>query len=95
MPTALKRPRRLNPDISLRVEAAILAAMALHPSRRPANVAVFREQLLGTAPIAADPDLMTAETAWRLALWDNAGLIALAVLLLLLAVLATWQAVAG
>jgi hypothetical protein len=74
------------------VEAAILGAMALHPDKRPPTVAVLGEQLLGDAPILADAELMTQRAAWQQALWDNIGLITLAGLLLLLAVLATWQA---
>ena len=52
-PESLVSPRQLNADISLRVERAILWAMALHPSDRPQNVAVFRQALSGerTTPI--------------------------------------------
>ena len=41
---------------------------------------------------AADPDDLPAQDVWRDALLDNVPLFALAILLLLLAVLATWQA---
>jgi len=44
---SLKPPREINPDISIRVERAILWAMALHPDDRPKNVIEFREALLG------------------------------------------------
>jgi serine/threonine-protein kinase len=93
MPNALKRPSRLNPDVGGRLEAAVLSAMALHPEKRPPTAAAFRSLLLGEAPILPDHELETSEAAWRQAVWDNLGLIALAGLLLLLAVLATWQAV--
>lgn len=92
LPNALVRPRRLNPDISGRVEGAILAAMALHPEKRPANVEALRGLLVGSAPIEADIDLGTAPAAWRAALWENAALFALVGLLLLLTILTTWQA---
>jgi eukaryotic-like serine/threonine-protein kinase len=90
-PTALARPRQLNPRLSARTESLVLAAMALHPERRPPDVAALRALHLGTAPLAAEPDLGTAPAAWREGLWDNAALLTLAGLLLLLAVLTTWQ----
>lgn len=92
MPNALERPSRVNPDISARVEGAILAAMALHPQKRPASVSALDELLFGTGPIGVDPQVMTRPAALQQALWDNAGLFALAGLLFLMAVLATWQA---
>jgi serine/threonine-protein kinase len=92
MPNALERPRRVNPLVSSRVEAAVLQAMALHPSRRMSSVGELRESLLGSGPEAADPDDWPPHDQWRDALWENLPLFALAALLLLLAVLATWQA---
>jgi eukaryotic-like serine/threonine-protein kinase len=92
MPNALQRPSRLNPEISGRLEAAILRAMALHPAKRPESVADLRALLFGEAPLFPDLELETSEAVWRQALWDNAGLIALAGLLLVLALIATWQA---
>ncbi len=92
MPNALSRPSRLNPDISPRVEGAILSAMALHPQKRPASVEALSEILFGTGPIEADAQLMKQPAALQQALWDNAGLFALAGMLFLLALLATWQA---
>jgi len=46
-PDALLPPRRLNPDISLRTERAILWAMNLHPDERPQDIEEFRRALLG------------------------------------------------
>ncbi len=92
MPNALQRPSQLNPRLSPRLESVILTAMALHPERRPADAAALRQLLRGDAPLRADVELGTAAAAWRAALWDNAGLLALVALLLLLATLATWQA---
>lgn len=91
MPNALVRPRRINPDISLRIESTILVAMALHPERRPASVDTLAQLLTGEATLELDPESSHALSAWRTGIWDNAGLLALVVLLLLLAVLATWQ----
>jgi len=91
LPNALVRPRKLNPEISGRVEGAILSALALHPEKRPANVEALKNLLVGTAPIELDIELGTAPAAWRAGLWENAALFALVGLLLLLAVLATWQ----
>jgi serine/threonine-protein kinase len=91
LPNALKRPRHLNPELSVRTEALVLAAMALHPERRPADAEAFGAMLAGVAPLPAEPDLGTAPAAWREGLWDNAPLVVLVGLLLLLAVLATWQ----
>ncbi len=93
LPTALQRPKRLNPDLSARVEGAILAAMALHPEKRPATVEDLRSLLLGTTPIVLDTELGTAPAAWRSALWENAALMALVGLLTLLAALATLDSV--
>lgn len=92
MPNALTRPRRLNPDISPRVEAVILSAMALHPEKRPQTVAELKALLFGGADLEPSVDLGTASAAWRQALWDNVGLIVLVGLLFGLTVLATWQA---
>lgn len=53
-PEALKPPRSLNPAISLRVERAILWAMAMHPDDRPPDVASLREALHpDTRPLTA------------------------------------------
>jgi serine/threonine-protein kinase len=39
--------RKINPNISLRVDKAVLWAMALHPDDRPKSVSEFRESLIG------------------------------------------------
>ena len=95
LPNALTRPRRLNPDVPSRVESAILTAMALHPERRPPTAQALRALLVGDAPVLGSVELGTAGLAWRQAIWDNAGLIALVSLLVLLTVVATWQATAA
>ncbi|MCB0216413.1 MAG: serine/threonine protein kinase [Caldilineae bacterium] len=93
MPNALARPRRLNPDISARVEGSILVAMALHPDKRPDSVEALGSLLAGTEPLMLDGEMGTAPAAWRAALWENAALLALVLLLTVLASLATWESV--
>ncbi len=92
LPNALERPSRTNPGLSPRVENAILLALALHPDRRPATASAFYDLLTGATEPEIVHELGTAPAAWRAGLWDNAGLMALVSLLLLLAVMATWQA---
>ena len=103
-PAALVRPRRLNPELSALVEGAILAAMALHPDRRPAGARQLADQLRGRAPlprVGADVVLPEGQPAprgsgrWSSGLAENGGLLALVAFLLVLAVLATWQSQHG
>jgi serine/threonine-protein kinase len=91
LPNALVRPSRHNPGVSPRMENTILTALALHPEQRPESSEAFLDLLTGAADPEAVHELGTAPAAWRAGLWDNAGLMALVSLLLLLAVLATWQ----
>jgi len=44
-PGSLTPPREINPDITAGVEAAVLWAMALHPSERPQDIQTFVEAL--------------------------------------------------
>jgi len=44
---SLTLPRDINPNLSIRVEKAVLWAMSLHPDDRPKTVIEFREALLG------------------------------------------------
>jgi eukaryotic-like serine/threonine-protein kinase len=46
-PEGLPEPSTFNPDISYRVERAILWAMSLHPDDRPESMQAFRDALLG------------------------------------------------
>ncbi len=48
---SLTPPRDINPNISARVEKAVLWAMSLHPDDRPQSVIEFREALLGNQDI--------------------------------------------
>jgi eukaryotic-like serine/threonine-protein kinase len=54
-PDKLVQPRKINPEISLRTEKAILWAMELHPDDRPESVEAFRQYLLGTKELPARP----------------------------------------
>lgn len=54
---SLVRPREINPNISIRVERAILWAMSLHPDDRPKNVIDFREALLGKQEVPDHPEM--------------------------------------
>jgi hypothetical protein len=70
----------------------VLRAMALHPDRRPGSVAELRELLLGTAPLQPDPEAALPASAWRQAVLDNLGLVAMVLMLFALALVATWRA---
>jgi serine/threonine-protein kinase len=83
-PEALVLPRQINPDISLRVERAVMWAMNLHPSERPQDVEAFRQALLGnwTPPITPirKPATLSLRTVLegsreQILLWITAGLI--------------------
>ncbi len=54
-PEGLVPPRKINPEISLRTEKAILWAMELHPDLRPDTVEVFRQYLFGTKDLPQRP----------------------------------------
>lgn len=57
---SLKTPGEINPNLSSRVEKAILWAMALHPDNRPKTVIEFRDALLGKVDIPIRGDLSRA-----------------------------------
>jgi eukaryotic-like serine/threonine-protein kinase len=54
-PDSLTSPRKINPEISVRTEKAILWAMELHPDSRPESIESFRQYLLGTKELPARP----------------------------------------
>lgn len=70
-PEALAPPRQINPAISPPVEAAILAALALHPKERPASVAAWLQMLLGQKDDALAQDTLPLESGWGRALRAN------------------------
>jgi serine/threonine-protein kinase len=54
-PEGLQSPRRINSNISIRTEKAILWAMELHPDQRPESIEAFRQYLFGTKELPARP----------------------------------------
>jgi serine/threonine protein kinase len=76
-PESLIPPRQINPEISLRVERAILWAMRVHPDERPANVEAFRQALIGnraavsltTSPLRKPTLLSILQSYPERALW--------------------------
>ncbi|MFZ5916095.1 MAG: serine/threonine-protein kinase [Chloroflexota bacterium] len=95
-PGSLILPRKLKPNLSLRTERALLHALGMHPEQRPASIAQFRAELLGSAPL---PPLNTTEEMTPLdlptanlttALRDNGILIGLTLGLLLVALVITF-----
>lgn len=79
-PDSLVPPRKINPDISPRVEKAILWALELHPDNRPPDVRTFASALLGSYEMEREEGLVNALVA-------NWPLIFLALLLALVAFL--------
>lgn len=90
----LPPPRTINPDLSERTESIILRAMSMHPDERPASIAAMRDTLFGGVA-AINPVGLPAParpSPWLRALWHNAILLALVLLLFVIAVTLTWQA---
>lgn len=95
-PGSLVLPRKLNSRLSLRTERAVLHALAMHPEQRPATIAQFRAELLGSAPLpplnpaAKLNEMAQPDTSLAVALRDNGILIGFTVGLLLVALLITF-----
>jgi len=90
-PDTLESPRSLNQRISSRMERVIERLMALHPNERPPNIEAVRNLLFTSSPLTSlsIANSVPVRQAWKIALADNAWLIALVLLLLFLAVLVT------
>lgn len=89
-PQSLEPLRAINPYISDRVERAVLAAFAMHPDDRPADVRTFREMLLGSTPLPETlVALMPTQGEWRFAIQQNQILLILALLAALVALVVT------
>lgn len=89
-PEAFRSPRELNPQLSPRVEQALLAAIAMHPDDRPKSVASFRDLLMGSSPLPEPLSaLVPTQGEWRYALQQNRRLILLALLAVLAAIIVT------
>ncbi len=68
-PETLRAPRSLNPAISLRLEKAMLWAMAMHPDDRPPDVATLRDALrpdTGPLTTVTDGDTILVQPLIRL-----------------------------
>lgn len=66
-PNALTPPRDINPQLSPRLERAVLWALAMHPEDRPATIRELREVLLSSGPLAAWPQLEEGHPIDRIA----------------------------
>jgi serine/threonine-protein kinase len=89
-PDAFQAPRELNPQLSSRVARAMLVAMAMHPDNRPDTVAMFREMLLGLAPLPEPlSTYVPTQGEWQYALKQSQLLLILALLVLILAIIVT------
>jgi len=88
-PESLQPPRRVNPALSEAAEAAILAAMAIHPRQRPPTIEAWRQ--LWLSPPSPATHAAAPRPAWAMALWANAPWLALAVALTLLVVYLSWR----
>jgi serine/threonine-protein kinase len=91
-PETLALPRKVNPDISPRVEQATLAALALHPGDRPPSVAAWCATLSGDAEIEpAAAATGTGGETWREALLANWWLLLLVFVAVAAALALTWR----
>lgn len=54
-PESLVPLRRINPNLTLRTERAVMWAMSMHPDERPATIGDFKQALLGTRELPAIP----------------------------------------
>ncbi len=84
-PESLLPPRKINPDISVRTERAILWAMSLHPDERPLSIEAFSgslfsqsEAFAGHRPVTRPQSLITQITHMypeRILFWAVLGLL--------------------
>ena len=90
-PESYVPPSEINPDISPRVEAAIMHAVAMHPSERLGSIAEFRGEMFSSQPLEpiVDRVIMRAARRWGHALRENTVLLLLVMILLVAALVAT------
>jgi len=89
-PDALLPVSQINPSISPGTEAAVLAALALHPNKRPESVAAWSKMLLGDEP--AIPVVVSPQDAgWGQAVRANWFLVLIAVAAVAAAILLTFR----
>jgi serine/threonine-protein kinase len=91
LPESFVPPSQINPDISPRVETAIMHAVAMHPSKRPGSIAEFRGDLFSSQPLEpiVDRVIMRAARRWGHVLRENTVLLLLVMILLVAALVAT------
>lgn len=95
-PDAFEPPREINPQISSRIDQAVVGAIAMHPDDRPDTVASFREMLLGLAPLPEPLNTyVPTQGEWQYALQRSRLLLVLALLALVVAIIATLIATSG
>jgi serine/threonine-protein kinase len=91
-PQIFETPRQLNPMLSLRVERAILHAIEMHPDDRQSSIEEIRSELFSPLPLSrvmADRTVTDASERWAQALRENSWLFLTAVMLLVIALIAT------
>jgi serine/threonine-protein kinase len=91
-PDSFQMPRQLNPMLSLRVERTILHAIEMHPDDRQRSIAELRSELFSPLPLSrviADRTVVDASKRWAEALRENSWLVLAAVMLLVVALVAT------
>ncbi len=90
-PHLFKPPSALNPSISPRVERAIMHAIAMHPDERPSCVADLRSELLSSQPLDVIAGEITFRKShhWQQALRENVVYMLLALIMLVVALVAT------
>ncbi len=95
-PQSLVPLRKHNPSLSLRTERSILHGLGMHPEQRPADIAQFRAELLGSAPLpplsttSELSQMISPDDSLATALRDNGILIGFTTGLLLVALLITF-----
>jgi serine/threonine-protein kinase len=91
-PGALIPPRTINPQISSATEEALLWALEMHPTERPASISEFMDALLKGRPLrSSGPREPAGEFTWSQLLADNQALLVLFGALLVIATFITWQ----
>jgi serine/threonine protein kinase len=92
-PTSLRRPRELNPNLSAKVDEALLWGLEMHPADRPPTVADFLSALQrGVSRVGGR---LEPAPSWEVALLQNSRLLWVLGLLFALALLLTWQLTNG
>jgi len=88
-PDSLPPIRSVCPEVGKQFSEAIEWAMALHPDDRPSSVEEFQRALTGKAAAPASSRRPEHRVSWRDGARDNVGLFVTAVVLVVLAILAT------